>query len=49
MWNLFDIAVFAAGFAACWFGKDTLVKWYQGASTFAANLEAKAAKIKAAL
>lgn len=46
---LIDIVVFAAGFAACWYGKDTVQKWWQGASTFAANLEAKAAAIKSAV
>jgi hypothetical protein len=25
MWSAFDVAVFAAGFAACWFGKDYIV------------------------
>lgn len=44
-----DIVVFAAGFAACWYGKDTVLKWWQGASAFAANLESKAAAIKAAI
>lgn len=46
---LIDIVVFAAGFAACWYGKDMLVKWWQGAAAFATNLEAKAAAIKAAV
>lgn len=49
MWNVFDIAVFASGFAACWFGKDTITKWVIGAEAFAKSLEAKAAAIKAAV
>lgn len=49
MWNIFDIAVFCAGFAACWFTKDWLVKVVTGAETFAKNLEAKAKAIRAAL
>lgn len=46
---MIDILVFAAGFAACWFGKDMLVKWWQGAEAFAKNLQAKADAIKAAI
>lgn len=49
MWNIFDIAVFCAGFAACWFGKDPITKLVLGAKTFAQKLEAKAAAIRAAL
>jgi hypothetical protein len=44
-----DIFVFAAGFAACWFGKDWLLKKWQGAETYAKNLEAKANAIKGAV
>lgn len=44
-----DIFVFAAGFAAAWYGKDSIQKWYQGAATFATSLEAKAAAIKSAV
>ncbi len=43
------IVGFVGGFAACWFVKDYLVMWYQGATTFATNLEAKAAALKAKL
>ena len=49
MWNLFDIAVFAAGFAACWFGKDPIVKTVVGAEAFVKVLEAKIAAVKAAV
>ena len=40
---------FAGGFAACWYMKDYVLKWYHGAATFAANLEAKAAALKSLL
>jgi hypothetical protein len=46
---IIDLFVFAAGFAACWFGKDTLTKWYLGAEAFAKSVEAKAAAAKAAI
>lgn len=46
---IIDIFVFAAGFAACWFGKDTLQKWWQGAEAFAKNLQTKADAIKSAV
>jgi hypothetical protein len=49
MWNLFDVIVFAAGFAACWFGKDPVVRLVVGAENFVKSLEAKAAAIRAAL
>jgi hypothetical protein len=49
MWNLFDVIVFAAGFAACWFGKDPITKAIVGAENFAKALEAKAAAVKAAV
>ena len=49
MWNFFDVLVFAVGFAACWFGKDPITRFVVGAESFAKNLEAKAAAIKAAI
>lgn len=49
MWNVFDVAVFAGGFAVCWFGKDLIVKTVIGAKAFAIKLETKAKAIKAAL
>jgi hypothetical protein len=49
MWNLFDIIVFAAGFVACWFGKDPITKAIVGAENFAKALETKAAAVKAAV
>lgn len=47
MFALIDIPVFAAGFAAAWYGKDSLQKWWQGAEAFAVNLKAEAAGIEA--
>ena len=48
-----NIFIFAAGLvcgsAFVWFAKDRLLAWYQGADAFAKALEAKAAKIRAAL
>ena len=49
MWNLFDIIVFIAGFAACWFGKDPITKAVVGTENFAKALETKAAAAKAAV
>ena len=49
MWILFDAAVFAAGFAACWFLKDGVTQLAVGGETFAKSLEAKAAGLKAAI
>ena len=49
MWNLFDVIVFAAGFAACWFGKDPITKAIVGTENFAKALETKAAAVKAAV
>ena len=39
---IIDVFVFAAGFAACWYGKDMLTKWFVGAEAFAASAKAKA-------
>ncbi len=49
MWGMFDILVFAGGFAACWFTKDFVIKALTGAETFAQSLEAKAKAVRAAL
>lgn len=49
MWNVFDVVVFVAGFAACWFGKDWIIKTATGAESFARSLEAKAKAVRAAL
>lgn len=47
--NFMLVIGFVGGGALAWFGKDKLMAWYQGADAFAKSLEAKAAKIKAAL
>jgi len=49
MWTLFDLAMFAAGFAACWFSKDRIVQAVNGAEAYAKALESKAAAARAAL
>jgi hypothetical protein len=48
MWTFFDIVVFAAGFAACWFSKDKITQFVAGTEAFIKALEAKAAALKAA-
>lgn len=42
-----DILYMAGGGALVWFYKDTFLKWWQGAQTFANNMKAKAAAIEA--
>ncbi len=49
MWILFDIVMFAAGFAACWFSKDGIAQAVSGAEAYAKVLESKAAALRAAL
>jgi hypothetical protein len=49
MWNIFDIAVFAAGFGTCWFAKDKITQFVTGTDAFVKSLEAKVAALKAAL
>lgn len=44
-----DVFVFIAGFAAAWYGKDAILKWWKGADAFAKSLEAKATAIKSAV
>jgi hypothetical protein len=43
------LLAFDAGFAAAWFGKDTLLLWFKGASAVAADLRVKAAKVEATI
>ena len=47
MWNLFDVIVFIAGFAASWFGKDPITKAVVGTENFAKALETRAAAVRA--
>jgi hypothetical protein len=49
MWTIFDIAIFVAGFAVCWFAKDKITQLISGTDAFIKALEAKAAALKAAL
>lgn len=42
-------ALFAAGYAACWFSKDLFSKWIMGAEGFAKALEAKLSAVKIAI
>lgn len=50
MWDVFlDVLFFSLGFAACWFAKDRILLIAQGASTVAADLRVKAAKVEATL
>ena len=49
MWTFFDVLVFVAGFAACWFAKDRLIRLFTGTEAFVKSLEGKAAALKAML
>jgi hypothetical protein len=49
VWTLFNAVVFAAGYAASIYSWSRIKLWVNGAQTEIANLEAKAAALKAAL
>jgi len=49
MWTFFDLIMFAAGFAACWFSKDRIAQTVSGAEAYAKALESRAAALRAAL
>ena len=49
MWTIFDVLIFIAGFAACWFSKDKATQLLSGTDAFVKSLEAKAAALKATL
>lgn len=49
MWTFFDLSMFVAGFATCWFSKDRIVQAVSGAEAYAKVLETKAAALRAAL
>lgn len=49
MWTFFDLVMFAAGFAACWFCKDRIAQAITGTEAYAKALESKAAALRAAL
>jgi hypothetical protein len=45
----FDVFIFAAGFAACWFAKDKITQLVTVTDAFVRSLEAKVAALKAVL
>ncbi len=49
MWTFFDLAMFVAGFAACWFSKDRIAQAVSGAEAYAKVLESRAAALRASL
>lgn len=49
MQTIFDLAVFFAGFGACWLCKDTLVRFVTGTEAQVKSLETKLAVLRATL
>jgi len=49
MWTIFDVVVFAAGFSACWFCKDPIIRLVTGTETQIKSLEAKLAALRVML
>ncbi|MBR0780468.1 hypothetical protein [Bradyrhizobium iriomotense] len=49
MWTIFDIILFAAGFAMCWFCKDTILRSVTGTDTLIKSLELKLAALRTKL
>ena len=49
MRTFFDLAMFAAGFAACWVSKGRIAQAIYGVEAYAKVLETKAAALRAAL
>lgn len=49
MWSIFDIILFVAGFAACWFSRDWLIKSYDRIANFVGRVGAKAKAIRETL
>jgi hypothetical protein len=49
MQTIFDVAIFAAGFGACWLCKDTLLRFVTGTEVQVRSLEAKLAVLRAML
>lgn len=47
MWTVFDIILFAAGFAACWFCKDPVLRLIAGTDAVIKSLEVKLAALRA--
>jgi len=49
MHTIFDVVVFVAGFVACWFCKDALLRFVTGAEVQVKSLETKLAVLRATL
>ena len=49
MWNLFDVALFAAGYVASIYSWPKIRTWIDGISAEAADLRQKAAQLEAKL
>ena len=49
MWSIFDVIVFVAGFAACWFSMDRLVKFFDQTVKLIRRLKAKVKAIRETL
>lgn len=47
MWTVLDIILFAAGFAASWFGKDPVLQLVTGTDALIESLEVKLAALRA--
>ncbi|QQO17036.1 hypothetical protein JJB99_13290 [Bradyrhizobium diazoefficiens] len=47
MWTIFDIILFAAGFAGCWFCKDPVIRFVTGTEALIKSLEVKLAALRA--
>ncbi|WP_265440893.1 hypothetical protein [Bradyrhizobium sp. SEMIA] len=47
MWTILDIILFAAGFAACWFCKDPVLRFVTGTDALIKSLEVKLAALRA--
>lgn len=46
MWTILDTMLFAAGFAACWFCKDTVLRLVTGTDALIKSLEARLAVLR---
>jgi len=49
MQTIFDVIVFAAGFGACWFCKDALLRFVTSTEAQVKSLETKLALLRATL
>lgn len=46
MWTIIDIAIYAAGFATCWFCKDPILGLVSSTDTLIKSLEVKLAAMR---